>query len=545
MPQHHTTSPTAGDERTASVPRTLLEAATTHPDAPCVRFIDGPSLTYAALLSEVRAVAGALAADGVRPGDRVVLMVGNRVEFLTVALATAWLGAVSVPLNTALRGDALTAMLDLVGPCRLVADGDVLVDVAGALERSGALTRTWVLPATGDEAAPYRLSGLPPWAEPFSALRDGGAPPVHDPHPAVDSDLLAILFTSGTTGPSKGVMWSHRTALAFAENTEWVMGYTADDVIYTCLPLFHINAMYTAFLPGVRNRAPVVVSPRFSASRYWTEIAASGATVTNMLGAIGALLWKQPEQPDERAHRLRLAMVVPFPVGHDAEFAARFGTDLTELYGSTDSGIPLGVPHGERRPGRCGVPAPGWEVVVADEHDRPVPDGTPGELLTRPTRPFVGQLGYWRQPDKTWEAHRNAWFHTGDQVVRHEDGSFSFRDRLKDALRVSGENVSAFEVEHVLTGHPAVAEAAVFAVPGELGEDAVMASVVPEEGHDLDPATLVAEVADRLAYFAVPRYVDVVDALPKTSTQKVRKAELRERGITGTTWDGGQRRRSR
>lgn len=533
----HPPEPVVACDRVATVTAALLEAATTHPDSECVRFVDGPSLTYAELVAEVRAVAGALAAEGVVEGDRVALMAGNRPEFLAVTLATTWLGAVTVPLNTALRGDPLSHMLGLVGPAVLVADADVLAEAGAAIERSGAVTRTWAVPAAGATS--------PPWAERFESLRGNGGPSVVDPRPAVDSDLLAILFTSGTTGPAKGVMWSHRTALAFAENSTWVMGYSGEDVIYTCLPLFHINAMYTAFLPGVLHRAPVVVSPRFSARRYWEEIACSGATVTNMLGAIGALLWKQPVQPAERDHRLRLAMVVPFPVGHDAAFSERFGMALTELYGSTDSSIPIGVPHGERRPGRCGVPAPGWEVVVADEHDRPVPDGTPGELLTRPSRPFVGQLGYWRQPDKTWEAHRNAWFHTGDQLVRHDDGWFSFRDRLKDALRVSGENVSAFEVEHVLTGHPAVAEAAVFAVPGEFGEDAVMASVVPESGHDLDPAALVAEIADRLAYFAVPRYVDVVEALPKTSTQKVRKAELREQGVTGSTWDGGQRRRPR
>jgi crotonobetaine/carnitine-CoA ligase len=521
----------------ASIVAPLERAARETPGGPCVRFAGGPALTYAELLAEVRAVAGGLRAAGLGPGDRVALLLGNRREFLTTYLGLAWLGAVSVPLNTALRGDVLTYMLDTVGPCALVVEDDLLVDTADAIRSSGAVTQTWVVgecaATPGDLAQAVR-----PYAELYESE------PASTPHPTAPSDLLSILFTSGTTGPSKGVMWSHRTALAFAANSTWVMGYTGDDVIYTCLPLFHINALFTAFLPGLIEVAPVVISRRFSASRYWTELIESRATVTNMLGAMGAVLWKQPPSPAEREHRLRLAMVVPFPSGHHEEFEARFGIRINELYGSTDTAIPIGVPHGTRRPGSCGRVAPGWTVDLVDENDEPVPPGMPGELVTRPTVPFVGQLGYWRLPDKTWEAHRNSWFHTGDQLVQDEEGWFYFRDRLKDALRVSGENVSAFEVEHVLTSHPSVAEAAVYAVPSELGEDAVMASVVPEPSHTLEPAALIADVTSRLAYFAVPRYVDVVTELPKTSTQKVRKAVLRERGVSAATWDGGPRRRS-
>jgi len=522
-----------------SVPAALEQAARDQPDAPCVRFLDGPALTYAELVDAVRTVAGGLQAAGIGPGDRVALMLGNRLEFLTTYLGIAWLGAVSVPLNTALRGDVLTYMLGNVGPCALVIEDGLLAENAGAIAASRAVTSTWVV-SGGTGANPDQLLQD---VRPYDDLMFGSHPPA-TAYPSAPSDLLSILFTSGTTGPSKGVMWSHRTALAFATNSTWVMGYSSEDVIYTCLPLFHINALFTAFLPGVVERAPVVVSARFSASRYWEEIRTTGATVTNMLGAMGAVLWKQAPSAAEREHRLRLAMVVPFPTGHHEEFEERFGIRISELYGSTDTAIPVGIPHGSRRPGSCGRVAPGWTVDLVDENDEPVPPGTPGELVTRPTQPFVGQLGYWRLPDKTWEAHRNAWFHTGDQLVRDEGGWFYFRDRLKDALRVSGENVSAFEVEHVLTSLPEVAEAAVYAVPSDLGEDAVMAAVVPEPGHEVEPAVLVEAISPRLAYFAVPRYVDIVGELPKTSTQKVRKAVLRDRGVSATTWDGGPRRRS-
>lgn len=530
-------SKTANVSAPTSVHGLLERAAQDAPDRLAVTFVDGPSLTRAELLEAVLRVAGGLRDAGIRSGDRVALLVGNRLEFLTTYLGLSAVGAVSVPINTALRGDVLAYMLDLVGPSRLVVEAHLLDEVAADVVASGAVTTAWVIGADHESVGLADLADL----RPFTAL--SAASPVESCTRPHHRELLSILFTSGTTGPSKGVMWSHRTALAFSENAAWVMGYTRDDVVYTCLPLFHINALFTAFTAGLMNDAHVVVAARFSARRYWSEVAQHGATVTNMLGAMGAVLWKQAPSATERAHRLRLAMVVPFPTGWHEEFETRFGVQVNELYGSTDTGIPIGIPHGARRPGSCGLTAPGWQVQLVDEHDEPVPSGTPGELVTRPTVPFVGQLGYWRQPDKTWESHRNAWFHTGDQLVQDDEGWFTFQDRLKDAMRVSGENVSSFEVEQVLLSHPDVAEAAVFAVPSDLGEDAIMACVVPEEAKAVDVVELLELAAGRMAYFSVPRYVEVVDALPKTSTLKVRKQELRERGVTARTWDGGQRRR--
>ena len=334
-------------------------------------------------------------------------------------------------------------------------------------------------------------------------------------------------------------------AISFTENATWVMGYGRRDTIYTCLPLFHINALFTAFYAGLQQRAPVVVSPRFSASSFWKEIRDSGATVTNMLGAMGALLWRQRPAPEEKEHALRLAMVVPFPVSYATEFEERFAVSINELYGSTDTGIPVGIPFGERRHGSCGIAAPGWEVMLVDENDEAVPVGEVGELVTRPTSPFVGQLGYWGMPEETWAAHRNLWFHTGDALRQDQDGWFYFVDRQKDAMRVSGENVSSFEVEQVLLSHPKVLEAAVYGVPSELGEDEVMAAVVPEPGSGLRPEEILEFVTPRLAYFSVPRFIEVVEGLPKTSTQKVRKVLLREQGVTPATWDAGPRRRGR
>lgn len=513
----------------------LEAAAHEDPDAPAVTFVGDATYSRAELLEATMRLAAGFRAEGVQPGDRVALFLSNRVEFLTSYFALSALGAVSVPLNTALRGDVLTYMLQSVSPCRLVTEAEFAGQISPALADSPGVDAIWSLPSGDRDDFPG--------ARPLRYLME--TPPLPESVRPQPWALASILFTSGTTGPSKGVMWSHNMAISFAENATWVMGYTDRDTVYTCLPLFHINALFTAFYAGLQERAPVVVSRRFSASSFWREIRDSGATVTNMLGAMGAILWRQQPLPEEKEHCLRLSMVVPFPTGYVDEFEDRFSVSINELYGSTDTGIPIGVPSGTSRPGSCGVPAPGWEVMLVDKNDEPVPTGELGELVTRPTRPFVGQLGYWGMPEQTWEAHRNLWFHTGDMLRQDNDGWYYFADRKKDAMRVSGENVSSFEVEQVLVSHPDVLEAAVYAVPSELGEDSVMAAVVVEPGSSVEPAGLLEFITPRLAYFAVPRYIDVLDSLPKTSTEKVRKSVLREQGVKASTWDAGPRRRGR
>ncbi|SNT47498.1 AMP-binding protein [Rhodococcoides kyotonense] len=403
----------------------LLEAAAAEaPDIPLVTFIGDRTYTRSELLANVMQVAGGLHDAGLQPGDRVAIMVGNRIEFLSTYLAVSALGAVSVPLNTALQGDVLEYMLSSVGPCRLVYEDVYAAQILPAVESSSAVTDSWCIGVPRAKAAS------------FESL--GATAPLPKSHAAQASDLVSILFTSGTTGPSKGVMWSHETAVHAAEVSTWVMGYTDDDVVYTCLPLFHINAPFTRFFAALQQRASVVVAERFSARAFWQQIRDHDATVTNMLGAIGSILWRQDPLPQEKEQKLRLAMVVPFPVGNAAEFEARFGMRITELYGSTDIALPVGVPFGHSRPGSCGIATPGWEVMLVDADDQPVGQGEPGEMVTRPSRAFVGQLGYWNMPDKTWEAHRNCWFHTGDVLRQDDEGWFYYLDRAKDALRVSG-----------------------------------------------------------------------------------------------------------
>ncbi len=512
------------------VPHHVLERLVDeNPGHVLVDFTDDRAYTAVELYDQAKTVAAGLQRAGHAPGERVALMIGNRIEFLAWWLGAAMAGLVSVPLNTAMRGNVLRHMLALSNPAVLVVEPDYLGDVVEAV--------------AGVERAPevLRVSRRSAAGSTFDFLAGAGEPVMEEVHPW---NFASIMFTSGTTGPSKGVMWTHRMSMGKAESAMAVMGYDASDVLFTCLPLFHANGLCTSFLPTLITRARLVVAPRFSASGFWPAVNAAGATVTNMLGSMGALLWKREQSPQERSHRLRKALVIPPPIGYVDEFEARFKFQCTQLYGSTDVGIPLGVPDGERRPESCGRPLPGWECQVVDLWDQPVADGQPGELVVRPLRPFLSQLGYYGMADVAISVWRNLWLHTGDVVQRDSEGWFYFLDRAKDSMRRSGENISSYEVEQVVLAHDAVEDVAAYGVPSELGEDEVMVSVVlRQDRRDTSPADLVDWCRERLPYFAVPRYVELTEKLPRTPTAKIQKNSLRARGVTDATYDAGPTRR--
>jgi crotonobetaine/carnitine-CoA ligase len=244
--------------------------------------------------------------------------------------------------------------------------------------------------------------------------------------------------------------------------------------------------------------------------------------------------------PEDRGHRVRVALAPATPAELHNTFRERFGILLVDGYGSTETNAVIGCRWDDQRPGFMGRVRDGFEARVVDEDDQELPDGTAGELVLRHSAPFSFATGYFGQPEKTVEAWRNLWFHSGDRVVREADGYFRFLDRIKDAIRRRGENISAWEVERALQSHPDVETAAVIPVPSELGEDEVMAYVVLRRGAEPDPVRVLRHCESRIAYFALPRYVDFVDELPLTSNGKVAKFRLRERGVTETTWDREQ-----
>ena len=481
--------------------------------------------TFAQAVDLAARSAGRLQAAGIRQGDRVALMCENRPEFIETFLGTAWLGAILVPINTASRGLQLRHILENSGARLMVIEAALL----SALEHVGLgslkVETIWVIdrPAA-DVRVPQLAKPLPAPGEPLAAV------------PIRPSDTVAILYTSGTTGPSKGVCCPHAQFFWWGVNTAHLLGVHGDDVLCTPLPLFHTNALNT-FFQALISGATAIFENRFSASGFWKTLGARDATVTYLLGAMVPMLLSRPESEEERGHRVRIALAPGVPGHFHTEFARRTGMALLDGYGSTETNFVIGTEIAQAKPGTMGRLFEGFAARVVDGEDNEVPDGAAGELVLRAEAPFAFATGYFGAPEKTVEAWRNLWFHTGDRVIREPDGYFRFVDRLKDAIRRRGENISSFEVEQVLLSHPEVATAAAYPVRSELAEDEVMAAIVRQPGSGLDEVAIVRFCETRMPYFAVPRFLEFVDALPTTENGKIQKYQLRDRGITDRTWD--------
>lgn len=505
----------------------VARVAADDPDRLCAGFIEGRTRSYGEMWDEAQRVAAGLRRLGVSNGHRVAIFLSNREEFLTTWLGISACGAVSVPVNIALKGDVLRYMFSQTTPDIVVTEAAFESSLSPVLA-SGA---TRVISVDG---------GFGEGALGFAELVEGSA--AFTSPDIKDTDLASIMYTSGTTGPSKGVMWSHRTAISLAENATFALGYTRDDVSFSALPLFHGNALGITFLPTTRVGGRTAFATWFSAADFWKQCRDTDATVTSLLGTMAPILWNRPPDESDRSHRLRISLAAPKPTSYLDAFEERFGLTLTQVYGLTDVGLPICTPYGEVGPvGSCGKEHPDWKCALVDENDDVVPLGDPGELVGRPRRPFITALGYWQMPEATVEAWRNLWFHTGDLLRQDDEGWFYFVDRRKDAIRRAGENVSAFEVENRLLSNPDVQEAAVVAVDNELSEQDIMAVIVLEPGVRFDPDALWEYCDQGLPYFAVPRYLRVVESLPKTETGKVQKAMLRATGKDASTWDAGVR----
>ena len=471
------------------------------------------------------ALAGAFAAAGIGRGDRVGIMAENRIEVLDAFLACAWIGAVLVPVNTALRGTQLAHVLHDAGVRALAIEG-TLLEYLDAVEHPPAeLEILWLL--DGERQSAWRGVPTARFPEPGDRI---------NPVESSPGETLAILYTSGTTGPSKGVCCPNAQFYWWGLNTGAALDVTEKDVLNTCLPLFHTNAL-NAFVQALVSGACFTLGPRFSASRFWERVTEADATVTYLLGAMVTILMGRPPAPHDRSHRVRTALAPATPAELHENFTQRFGIRIVEAHGMTETNLAIGPRDGEQRPGSMGRVMHGFDARVVDEEDAEVPRGNPGELVMRADEPYAFATGYWGLPEQTVTAWRNLWFHSGDRVACDADGYFRFLDRTKDAIRRRGENISAWEVEQVLQSHPDIAAAAVIPVPSPLGEDDVMACIVPRVDARIEPSQLINYCAPRLAYFAIPRYVDILSELPLTENGKVRKFVLRERGVTASTWD--------
>ena len=498
-----------------------------------LRFKDR-NITYGEMNRFSNRCANAFQELGITKGDKVSIMLPNCPEFLYLWFGLAKCGAVEVPVNTSYKGEFLRHIVDQSDSRVLVIAHEFLDRLKLVEDDLKKLEKVIVLGGPHDlkgGGCKFPIIGF----DDFFNNSDAPVDVVVYP-----SDPISIIYTSGTTGLSKGALGSHNFWIVGAEKMLQYRDGKTEDVYLTFMPLYHFNAQVLTTLTVLVAEAEMVLLDRFSASHFWDEIRQYGATQFNYLGAVMPILAKQPERADDADNPARIALGAGCPPLVMEEVEKRFGIKCLEGFGMTEIGIPIHVEVNDRRRGSCGKPMDIYEVKLFDDDDKEVPAGEIGEIVFRPRIPFVMMSEYYNMPEKTLEACRNLWFHTGDLAKKDEDGYFYFMDRKKDALRRRGENISSFEVERAINTHPRVLESAAVAVQSELAEDEVKICVVLKPGETLTPEELVTYANERMPYFAVPRYVEFMESLPKTPTERVQKYLLKQAGITANTWDREQ-----
>jgi carnitine-CoA ligase len=511
----------------------LDRAVAAHPNRILLDF-GGETYTYADVDRRATRFAHSLAALGIAQGQTVVSMLDNNIDAVICWLASNKLRAVSVPINTALRGEFLRHQV-------ADADASIVICETSYLSRIAAVSAA--TPAVKRILYRGRLDGetgseVP--VEPLDEYRGTDETPITEkPDPA---DLACLIYTSGTTGPSKGCMLSYNFMCNLARQQLRAGTATERDVTITPLPLFHMNAISVGVISNILVGARVAVVPRFSVSNFWPEVERSGATIASILGSMGALLAQAPDNGamSRCFGQIHTVRGNPFTEQTKAIWRKRFGARQVggNGYGLTEACVVTSLPTGQyAAPGSSGKRIPEFDVRIVDELDRELPANTPGEIIVRPLRPDIMFQGYWHRPEETLKLMRNLWLHTGDIGRFDEDGFFYFVDRKKDYLRRRGENISSFELEAAFATHPDIVEVAVHAVPSDKGEDDVKITVVVRPGASLAEETLFRWCVDKIPYYALPRYIEFRESLPKNPQGRVLKYELREQGRTAATWD--------
>ena len=516
-----------------TVTSVLTRAAAQFPDTVFLDF-QGEMHTYAETLNESLRLAHGLIAFGVQRGETVVSILDNNFDAVVAWFGINFAGAISVPVNTAYKGEFLRHQIADAGAAVVLAESDYaerVMAIADGIPNLKTLIHRGAAPTvTSASVAMMKFS---------EAGRSGDDASLPGMKPG---DLSMLIYTSGTTGPSKGCMISHGYACNIARQSIKSSVRDPSDIYWTALPLFHFNATATGVLATAMLGGRCVVFPRFSLSNFWADIRRSGANIASLLGSMHPLIAEAPDNEDSIAcfGQLKKVGAAPFPKELQDKWRTRFGTEIMGAggYGLTEAAMVVTGPLNERLdPNSSGPRTPEFEVIIVDDDENPVPDGTPGEVLIRPNQPFVMFEGYWNRPADTLKVMRNQWFHSGDIGKFGENGEFYFLDRKKDYLRRRGENISSFEMERAFQNHPDIMDVAVHAVFSDVGEDDVKVTCVLRDGATLTEHDLCTWSLDQVPYFAVPRYIEFRKDLPRNPTGKILKYQLRDEGCTATTWD--------
>ena len=525
-------------ERT--VGRILARQADRFADKNFIETTSGDCISYRDMHLRSNQFAQGAAAFGIEYQEPVLVMLPDTIDYVTVWCGLAKRGAIEVPINLAYRKNILKRLCNDSTAKRIIIDCQYverLEEIADDLEHLDCV----ILYAEDQKLDSYGT--LPPkLAQTYqvAGFEDLFSDISTDFEPAPQfSDLVGIMYTSGTTGASKGVSTTHSHSFCYADGAAEIFYLSEEDRFYTAgLPLFHLAGQWGVCFASMIYGATVVLRKGYRNDNFWPDIAEHSCTVVFLLGAIANFLWQQPKLPEDSETPLKKVGMFPVMTEHK-QFRERFGVEISTGYGSTESPCPVIHHFDEPLPNhQCvGFPTGRYDVKILDENDQVCTTGTVGEICTRPRAPWEIMLNYWRQPEYTAKVFRNLWYHTGDAGYQDDEGRLFFVDRLTDSMRRRGENISSMEVEDEVNQHPDVLECAVFPVLAEHSEQEVMVVITPQPDVTIEPEKLIRFLDQRMAYFMIPRYIEFTAAIPKTPTGKMEKYKLRTKGITSRTWD--------
>ncbi len=512
---------TGREAQRISLGELLRQSAEKYANRPFVtRAETGETLSYAEFNRLTNRIAHGLTSIGIKSGDYVGIMLANGIPFLATSYAMKKIGCVEVSINNTMRGLPLSRMINLTGCKTLITAERFFEPLQTILPDLESLERLIAVDGVEQAKTLFAEQAVLPWSALISENDSEATQPVRDDETAV------ILFTSGTTGVSKGCAIPHRSSVRAAESMIEAFDLTEDDCVYSPYPLFHVGAAQYDVLPAMMVGGRAIIRDGFSLSNFWPEVCKYGATWFMALGSVQPLLWAKEPCPEETEHNMRFFWGTPLPVDHDA-FEARFKLKVARGggYGSTDAGS-VALPMWDKS--GAGKVLDRYEVAIVDEHDDILPQGAVGELVIRPLEPAIMASEYIGMPDRTLKAWRNLWFHTGDLARLDEDGDLHWIARISERIRVKGEMVSGYEIEEGILTHPDIEDCAVLGVPDSRGEEEVKAFITLKSNAAMTLAQLQDYCRPRMSRFMVPSQMQILDEMPRTPTGKPAKAELRK-----------------
>ena len=503
--------------------------------------------TYRDMHLQSNRVANALLKAGLKRGDGISIYQINSPEFLFVLFAAWKIGIYVVLVNTGLKGDGLQYIIDH-SDSKVLATHWSLLD--NCLKIRDQLPKIEHIIVDMNEAPEdFKLSDGTISLQEFMDASDEDTNVKIDPN-----DMATLIYTSGTTGLPKATTFFHRGmyGLTFIGVMIWASRIAQPGFkLFTCLPLFHGNALQLCAMPGYYGEVPVVLSKRFSASRHWDIVRKYEVTTFNTLGSMPQYLMKQPPRPNDKDHKVQFVGSAAAPKELVRDFEERFGLKLFEGYGAVDGGgFSLGAGGDPNAPvGSMGKAPEGTIAEIMDDDLNILGPDTVGELvfLVKEEEKDQRKVSYYKNPEASVARIQTAsdgksWFLTGDLATRDENGWYFFVDRKKDSIRRRGENIAAWSIERAINLHDKVLESAAYGIKShqvgeDYAEDEVMVAVVLQPNQTMEAEELLDFLQDKLAYFQIPRFIDFVEALPKSKVHRIMKRFLKEQGVSETTYD--------